>query len=325
MINDQMTRSKLLYEQFCDENNTPIFSKYWWLDAVCGERNWDAILIEKDNRVIASLPFYIIRSKLGFKSITMPLLTQSMGPYLAEKKHKDENNRLEYEKEVLTKLINRLPDCSFFIQKFHYSVHNWLPFYWQGFSQTTHYTYVIDNISDSESVYSNFSYAKQKNIKKAEGLVTVKFDLPAKDFYENHRHTLNKQKKKIFYSYELFERLYNACYKHNAGRTIYAHDADGNIHSALFVVWDNRSAYMLISTIDNDFRNSGSSSLLIKSVIEYVSDKTERFDLEGSMIEGVERSFRQFGSTQKPYFVISKTFSRSFRLLKTIQQAFKGH
>ena len=39
------------------------------------------------------------------------------------------------------------------------------------------------------------------------------------------------------------------------------------------------------------------------------------FDFEGSMIEPVERSFRQFGAKQTPYFSVSKTPSR---LLKTL-------
>ena len=96
------------------------------------------------------------------------------------------------------------------------------------------------------------------------------------------------------------------CYQKNCGKTIYASDQSGNIHSALFIIWNNYSAYNLISTIDPDYRNSGSTSLLIWEMIKYISDKTERFDFEGSMIEGVERSFRQFGAKQIPYFLIYK-------------------
>jgi len=37
---------KELYREFCQvEDNIPIFSKDWWMDAVCGEDNWDVILI----------------------------------------------------------------------------------------------------------------------------------------------------------------------------------------------------------------------------------------------------------------------------------------
>jgi len=37
---------KELYREFCKvEDNIPIFSKDWWMDAVCGEDKWDVILI----------------------------------------------------------------------------------------------------------------------------------------------------------------------------------------------------------------------------------------------------------------------------------------
>ncbi|MNF11290.1 hypothetical protein D3C80_2124830 [compost metagenome] len=50
------------------------------------------------------------------------------------------------------------------------------------------------------------------------------------------------------------------------------------------------------------------------AIIEFVADKTCKFDFEGSMSEPVERSFRQYGAVQIPYFAVSKTPSR---LLKT--------
>ena len=128
--------------------------------------------------------------------------------------------------------------------------------------------------------------------------------------------TLSKQNEKISYSFDLFERIYKAGYRKNAAKTIYATDIDGNMHAALFVIWDSQSAYNLISTIDPDFRNSGAATLLVKEIIKYVSTQTKKFDFEGSMIEGVENSFRQFGAVQKPYFTIYKTNSR----LLTIKQ-----
>lgn len=133
--------------------------------------------------------------------------------------------------------------------------------------------------------------------------------------------TLGKQNlydKTIVYSFELFERIYDGCYTHNAGRTIYAEDADGHIHAALFVIWDENSAYDLISTIDPDYRKIGAATLLVWEMIKFVADKTKVFDFEGSMIEGVENSFRQFGAKQHPYFNISKTYNKRLKVLKHV-------
>jgi hypothetical protein len=314
------------YRSFCSiESSVPIFSKGWWLDAVCGEDNWDVIIIKKGEDIVATLPYYLIKGRL-FTTIGMPSLTQTLGPWLRVSKTKYADI-LSEQKKLMTEIINQLPPFDYFFQNFHYSITNWLPFYWKGFSQTTRYTYIIEDISTLENVWNNFSYAKIKNIKKAEKTVTVNFDLSAKDFYNNHRMTLAKQGEEISYSWDLFERIYNAGYAHDAAKTIYATDNEGNIHAALFVIWDSQSAYDLISTIDPDFRNSGAATLLVKEIIKYVSTRTEKFDFEGSMIEGVENSFRQFGAIQKPYFSVFKTDSRLLKVkhsLKSISQAIRN-
>ncbi len=118
--------------------------------------------------------------------------------------------------------------------------------------------------------------------------------------------TLRQQGATIGYSFEVFRRMYDAAYANNAGRTIYAIDAEGNLHGALFNIWSGNVAYDLISTIDHRFRNSGAATLLVYEMIKYLSDKVKVYDFEGSMMEGVENSFRQFGTTQTPYMAISK-------------------
>jgi len=303
------------YREFCKiEEDIPLFSKDWFLDCVCGTDNWDVTLVERGGEIIASMPFYKKRKAI-FNIITMPKHAQTMGVYLKYPEGQKYEKRLSYEKEVMTTLIDKLPQVDYFNQSFHYSVTNWLPFYWKGYTQTTNYTYVIENLSDLEEVFQNFNHAKRKNIKKAEKFLEVRFDLSAEEFYENHKMTLKKQESEIGYSFEHFNRLYTSVYQHNVGRTIYAIDKEGNIHAGLFVIWDKNSAYDLISTIDPTFRNSGGATLLVKEMIKFVSTKTNKFDFEGSMIENVEKSFRQFGAKQKPYFDITKIDSKILKMV----------
>lgn len=60
-------------------------------------------------------------------------------------------------------------------------------------------------------------------------------------------------------------------------------------------------------------RNSGATSLLMWEAIKFASTVSKKFDLEGSMLEPVERFFRGFGTVQKPYFTISKTFDKRMK------------
>jgi hypothetical protein len=318
-VNTSENRQK--YREFCKvKRSIPIFSKDWWLDATCGVDNWDVVLVEKGDLIIASLPYFIRKTSFKFvpksiknifqiSRICLPPLTQTMGVYIDYPPNQNATKRLSFEKDICNKLIEQLPRVDRFSQNFDYNFTNWLPFYWKGFRQTTRYTYVIENLTNLDETFSYFSHAKRKNIKKAKKEVTVKFDLSAKDFYENHRLTLKKQNTTINYSFDTFNRIYDAVYSQGCGKTIYAEDDNKRIHAALFVVWSEESAYDLISTIDPDFRTIGAATLLIQEIIKYVAPKTKCFDFEGSMIEPVEQSFRQFGTVQKPYFAISKTDS----------------
>lgn len=311
--------NKQKYRELCKtEASIPIFSKDWWLDAVCGEKRWDVALVEKGGTVIASMPYYM-KTILQFNIITMPKLTQTMGPWIKYPPDQQYAKRISYEKMVMYELINNMPKFDCFDQNCHYSITNWLPFYWKGFSQTTRYTYVIEDLSSLQRVFSEFHRSKKRNVKKAKKMVKVNFDLPAKDFYDHHKMTLAKQSEKILYSFPLFKRIYDSCYKYKCGKTIYAMDNSGNVHSALFVVWYDSSAYDLISTIDPGFKNSGSATLLVKEMIEYVAQYTKKFDFEGSMIENVENSFRQFATRQVPYFQITKINSPLFKVCRDVR------
>ncbi len=317
-----MKSNKEQYRQLCKNvKNIPLFSKDWWLDAVCGENNWNVVLVEKGGSVIGSLP-YFLKKRAGFKFIQMPELTQNMGLWIRYPENQTYHKKLNYEKKVMTDLINQLPSFDKFGQNFHYSVTNWLPFYWNGFRQSTNYTYIIQSLADLEKIFSNFSHAKRKNINRAEKDVIVKFDLSAEEFYDNHKYTLKQNDKKISYDFQLFNKIYNSCCKRNVGKSIYAIDKNDNIHAALFVVWDESSAYNLISTIDQKYKNSGASSLVVREIIKFVATKTKTFDFEGSMIEQVENSFNQFATIQVPYFHIEKINSKAL-IFKRFLKDFK--
>lgn len=308
------------YRALCQvEDSIPIFSKDWWLDAVAGQENWDVVLVEKGDEIIGCLP-YVLKKKLFIRYISMPMLTQTAGVWIKYPKEQKYLDKLSFEKDICYDIISKLPIVDSFSQNFHYHFKNWLPFYWKGFIQSTRYTYVIENLTDIEEVFSNFDRSKKKDIKKASKQVKIGFDLSAVEFYENHKLTLSKQGQKIAYSFELFKNIYDNVYAKKAGRIIWAKDYEKNLHSALFVIWDENSAYDLISTIDPDYRNSGSASLLVFEIIKYVADKTKKFDFEGSMIENVERSFRKFGAIQKPYFYISKTNSRLLKIRNMLRE-----
>ncbi len=294
-----------LWDDFVDESPQGcIFCRSWWLKAVC-PNGFEILTLRKGGWIVAGMPLPISH-KWGYTTIRMPPLTQTIGVLLKPSTKATYESRLSEEMEILGTLIEAIPKFNYFSVNFHYNFTNWLPFYWAGYKQTTRYTYAIGDLTDMDKVLSNFAHSKRKNINKAKQLVAVYTDLPTEHFYANHVLTLRKKGEFISYKYDLFKRIHDAALKNSAGKIWYAIDGQENIHAAIFVIFDSKSAYYLISTIDPDYRNNGAATLLLKEAIEYVSQYTKRFDFEGSMIRDVEHSFRKFSAVQTPYFSIKK-------------------
>ena len=298
--------------------NNSLFQKPWWLNAVCGKDNWDVVVVEKGGQIIASMPYCMVKRR-GMRIIAMPKLTQTIGPWLRPSNAKYANQIAE-QKDLMTALIQKLPPFDHFSQNFHYSITNWLPFYWQGFSQTTRYTYVLEDISDAKKIWDGMLPNIRTDIKKAQNRFGLKVctDLGIDAFLTMNEQTFTRQGMKLPYSRNFVKRLDKACKKHNARKIFFAKDSDGRLHAAIYIVWDENSAYYLMGGSDSDLRNSGANSLCMWEAIKFASTVTKAFDFEGSMIEPVERFFRAFGSRQMPYFQVSKINSP---LLKVYQDA----
>ena len=315
--------NKERYQQLCDaEPSICVYDQPWWMDAVCGAENWDVLLYEKKGNLLGSLPYYV-KSRYGLKYITQPPFTQHNGVWIKYPENQVESKRISLEKEVISGLIEQLESLSVchYQQTHPPTLTNWLPFYWKGYQQTTRYTYRLNDIHDPAQLFESFQHNKRKNINKAKKAgFQVRFDLPADKFCTHHQQSLAKQGCEISYSRELFQRIYDAAYANNSGRTIYLTDGEGKLLCALFNLWDRQWGYDLISAIDPDTRGTGAPDLLVYSMLEYLSDKVAGYDFEGSMIEGVEESFRHFGAAQTPYFTIRKTYTKNPLLRTAINQ-----
>ncbi len=308
--------NKQKYREFSKtEKNIPIFSKDWWLDSVCGDNNWDVVLVEKNNKIIATLPFYVKKRNI-LNIITMPQLTQYMGVYI--KYHPDQKyeRKLSYEIKILNELIDQLPKVDIFFQNFHYSITNWLPFYWKGYEQTVRYTYVIEDLTDLNQVFDNINSNYRNRIKKSQKLVEVKINMDIEDFYKINMMTFDRQNIEHPYSLEFLKTHDKYLFENNAREIFYAIDEKQQIHSALYLTWDNNSSYVHLAGENPELRRSSAGSLLLWEAIKYTKEvlKLNKIDFEGSMIEGVERVRRGFGAIQKPYFRISKINSRLLKI-----------
>jgi lipid II:glycine glycyltransferase (peptidoglycan interpeptide bridge formation enzyme) len=182
-----------------------------------------------------------------------------------------------------------------------------LPFYWKGYLQTTRYTYILPDIRNIPVIEKDRSYDIRHNINKARTKYQMKIKawLSSDQFLEINTKTYERQREKA-YRPEILRRLIETAYSRNQGNTWGAFDSSGQLHAAVFVVWQENCAYYIAGGSDSTGRKSGAHLLVLSEAIREASKVSASFDFEGSMIPGVERVFRSFGAIQKPYFTISK-------------------
>jgi hypothetical protein len=275
-----------------------LFQQPWWLDALAPGA-WDAVEIQEGGATVARLPF-VRRHRLGVTVLTQPALTPHLGPWLRPLAGK-ECTRLAREHELLGCLVDRLPAHDVFHQNFHRSLQNWLPFCWKGFKQTTYYTYVLDDVSDPRAIWADFRENVRRQIRKAERTLTVSASDDVGYFLHLNRKTFERQGMDLPYPPALIGRLDEACAARGARRILVAEDEARRPHAALYLVWDDRSAYYLMGGADPALRTSGAMSLLMWEAIKHAGTVTRAFDFEGSMVEPIERFFRAFGPRQAAY------------------------
>ncbi|MBC8062344.1 MAG: GNAT family N-acetyltransferase [Clostridiaceae bacterium] len=306
-----MDSDKDKYKKLCNtENSIPIFSTYWWMDTVCGEDNWDVFLVEKGNQVLATLPYFLNKS-LGDRFVCQPMLTQKNGIWINYPKNQKNEKKLTFENNVMTNVSEKIDslNVSSYNQNFDYGFTNWLPFYWKGFKQTTRYTYVIEDTSNIEEIFKCFNSNVKSNILKLQEEATVYFSEDIEAFYKLHKDVFDRQKLKLKYSLEFLKKLDAECSKRGVRKMIFVKDKEGNLISAVYLVWDENSMYYLMSGSKTENRNFNFNTLAVWESIKLASQMNKKFDFEGSMIQPVAEYFRRFGPVQKTYFNISKDYA----------------
>ena len=312
---DDNASPKDSYRQFCAQTpSLPLFSRDWWLDAAAGPDGWDVALVKKGSEVLAAMP-YVIRRRYGMKIVTQPALTPVLGPWLRPTGGR-QAAQLSNDKEVMQALIDQLPRFDHFAQTWHPGVRNWQPFFWNGFRQTTYYTFVLPELTDTDKLWTGFEGKTRRAITKArkQYQLQVRTDVPLDLLLDLNRKTFARQGLPPPYPDDFVRRLDAACRPRGCSKVFCAVDPDGTAHAACYIVWDEHSAYGLISGTDPAYRGSDGNSLCVWESLRHAAGVTRQYNFCGSMIEPFENYLRGFGGTHVPYFHISKTPSRLLTL-----------
>jgi len=189
------------------------------------------------------------------------------------------------------------------------------PYLWNDCEASLKYSYHIDLKPSIETIESNFSSERRKNISKAkkDGLeVKLSYNFPL--LYEMTYTTLALKKadsnseilRNLFFDYATEENAFGfITYK------------DNKPSAMVFMLKDVQAAYYLFGSYDKENQHEGAGALAMFSAIEHAKKQgLSTFDFSGSMIPSVEKYFRGFGGELIPMMQIVKASNKGKMLLR---------
>jgi len=296
-----------------------IFASSAWLDAVAPGR-WRMHVVEEGGAVVGAWPTVVRPTPLGEVHTGAPL-TPYLGPLLRSDANpvRGRANDIRY----LELLLVQLGRFAHIEAHCHPAFDYWTPLAWEGFTQTTRYSWRLTDLRDLEAVFRGTRENIRREIRKAEkrGLVVAPASLA--NFLELHRATVLQagRNDSLGANHRALEAIDETLAPQDARSILVARDAEGRAHAGAYLVHDDRFMYYLVGASDPALRNSGAPSLVLWRGIEEAAERGLSFDFEGSMVKGVERFFRAFAGTPTPYSVVRKTPSAGFRVARALKRA----
>jgi hypothetical protein len=315
-----MTTEKSVYAQLCATANVPIFMQNWWLDTVSTE-GWSLVLTYNKNKEIEAALVFAIRQKWGITTLSEPLLSPFCGVWFRQTVFKKQHEAITYRKQQLEQLIPQLPSAHRYSFRLNTALTDWQPFYWAGWQQETRYTYRLA-IEDLAKVAADFNDNTKRNIQKSVKHFTIQSSDDFDTFLKINDLTYQRQNIKQPIPLKIWRDVERILVEKNQRRIFFAKNTDlssgtheGGIEAAIYVVFDDKTAYYLAGGATEEGRSKGALFGLMNHVLQEAAARgCTIFDFEGSMLRGVEPFFRGFGGELTPYFRVFK-FSNRFLAL----------
>jgi len=297
-----MKTSKEKYKALVEANeDICIYNKPFWLDAVCGEDNWDAVVIERNGEIVAAVPYHM-KKRFGIRCVLEPQLTQRLDIVMKSKNSLKYERQLSYQFNVIEEVAEKLLEvkADYLDQMLSGKPDTWLPFCWKGFHQETRYTFLIEAGHSHEELWQQMSSKQKNEIAQAMERASVVEINDIDTFYRYQSFAYSCRGMKNPVSRELVERLYYACKEHNACKML-AVKVDGDICCVGLYVCDNRFIYEILTGTDPEKKSLNCKSLMTYEMMKTAMDTGRGFDFEGSMVKSIAEHNRRYGAVVIPY------------------------
>lgn len=308
---------KDLYKKICAEKKgLPVFMQPWWLDAVCTEWN---VTIAKNGEEVAGAWAYPLENKMGVTMLRTPMLTPYLGPHVFYPADLKESRLDSFEHDTVAELMKQLPQSKVWHLAITPGMKQAGLFKKYKLRAEVQQTFLLGLNENEEALFSNIKESARRNIKIAEKEITITNDKGCMtQLYAFQQNTLSQKGKQLAYSLNDLNKIMAACLAHNACALWVAKKGE-TIEAIVWQVWDDTRSYYLMGGQNPEAGGYKAMSLLLWHAIKESKKRGHKtFDLEGSMDEGVERFFRNFGGERALYIILHKNDSLLWKLKKKI-------
>ncbi|HET6143373.1 MAG TPA: GNAT family N-acetyltransferase [Candidatus Acidoferrales bacterium] len=290
-----------------------VFHYSWWLQATGSDFKilgyWD-----EHGNLVGGIPLPY-KKRAGLMLYHSPQLTPYLGPVFDLTAVDKTPNALLIMREVGEQLAQAIRGYDSLIYTAGATAPDLQGFLWAGFHADLGYTFRIEAGTTVDRAFQQISRThRQKLNKGAEYLIETAADVSVLSKLSNH--TFERQGIARPYNEHYLQRLWEEASRRNRGVIYTARDVYGAYAAALFIVYDYRSSYQIVSGVDMTVPNSPAGGLLTWRGICDALNAGRTFDFEGSSIRGVEQYYRRWGGQAHPVWHLKKTGSLSGSLAK---------
>jgi Acetyltransferase (GNAT) domain len=272
-----------------------IYHLYAYLSHIIPD--WSAIVVFESGAIIAAFPFEKSK-KWGICYALQPYFSQYFGIIWANISPNQSYKRLEIQKKTVQLICKHLPrDVRFWCYNFAPEYDYDLPLIWEGWKHKTLFTYWVDIRQGYDHFLKSCASHVRREIKKAEqaGIEIRLENAPEKviAILKTAKPKVAKAIPKRFW--DGLEQNARHFYEFDQSKCLLAYLDGHPIAGIIFFFYGTKMIYYQGSTLPA-YKNSGAMSSIIAESVRLYAPFYHYLDLDGSMIESIERFFRGFGA-----------------------------
>ena len=275
-----------------------IFHAAWWLDAASGG-TYDEAELRSGGRVVGRLPFAVSTHISGLRSCNAPELCHSLGPAV-DVGPGSLTTRNNNHFEITQALIRLLPSCTSYSMPLHAGVLETFAFTEAEWTTEVQWTFVVHPRGET-ALWQNFRDKTRNVIRRASERHCVTTLTDPAEFARVY--AANLLSRNVRNRYRRIGAVCTAALEHGCGRILAVQGENGEVLAAIFVAWDQRAMYYLLTT-RSPAADNGVVSLLLWHAIKLANSKALVFDFDGVGTAGSRLFFSGFGGEIEPRYLV---------------------